>query len=282
MRTFLIALSIGSLAVSSLAFGQAKKGILQPQMTVAKDAGTYEAPMGKIGDKGEVWTATSTAAGVDGKPLAGKTETVVGEIVDMSCYLQLGKHGEKHVACGKKCITAGEPIGLVAKNGDVYMLMAEEHDPRGMARPPLSAKRRPIILDISWKSPERYRRLVATRRSMFRVTLQSKFAFKIWTGVAIMAAPFVIWAAASSEFTPPPTAAGFKVPLGLLPVQWPKNNPYSAAKWELGRALYYDTGFRRTVRYRARVATIRRWPSPIICLSQAGFADKRAGGAPRR
>ncbi len=31
-----------------------------------------------------------------------------------------------------------------------------------------------------------------------------------------------------------------KVPLGLLPVQWPKDNPYSKTKWELGRALYFD------------------------------------------
>jgi hypothetical protein len=105
-------------------------GILQPQMTVAKDAGTYEAPMGKLGDKGAAWSQTTVAAGVDGKPLAGAPQTVTGEIVDMSCYLQLGKHGEKHVACGKKCITAGEPIGLVTKTGDIYMLMAEEHDPR--------------------------------------------------------------------------------------------------------------------------------------------------------
>jgi cytochrome c peroxidase len=31
------------------------------------------------------------------------------------------------------------------------------------------------------------------------------------------------------------------VPLGLIPVQWPADNPYSLAKWELGRALYFDT-----------------------------------------
>ena len=74
---------------------------------------------------------------------------------------------------------------------------------------------------------------------MFRATLPSRFTFKVWMGVAMVAAPFIIWAG-SSEFTPPPTADGFKVPLGLLPIQWPKNNPYSAAKWELGRALYYD------------------------------------------
>jgi hypothetical protein len=113
-----------------LAFGQSKKGVLQPQMTVAADAGTYEAPMGKIGDPGEGWSPTTVAAGVNATPLPGKPEKVTGEIVDLSCYLQLGKHGEKHVPCGKKCITAGEPIGLVAKSGEIYMLMAEEHDPR--------------------------------------------------------------------------------------------------------------------------------------------------------
>jgi cytochrome c peroxidase len=61
---------------------------------------------------------------------------------------------------------------------------------------------------------------------------------KSWRGVAWIAAPFVLIAAA--EFRPPATADGFKVPLGLLPIQWPRDNPYSAAKWELGRALYYD------------------------------------------
>lgn len=32
-----------------------------------------------------------------------------------------------------------------------------------------------------------------------------------------------------------------KVPLGLLPIPWPKDNPYSADKAELGRALFFDT-----------------------------------------
>src|SRR5947209_1695198 len=29
-------------------------------------------------------------------------------------------------------------------------------------------------------------------------------------------------------------------PLGLPPIEWPKENPYSAAKAELGRYLYFD------------------------------------------
>lgn len=106
-------------------------GVLHPEMKVAADAGTYEKPMGKMGEKSDMaWSATSTAAGVDGKPQPGKAMTVTGEVIDMSCYLQLGKHGEKHVACGKKCLTAGQPVGLLAKDGSVYMLMEEEHDPR--------------------------------------------------------------------------------------------------------------------------------------------------------
>ena len=63
-------------------------------------------------------------------PQPGKPVTIVGEIVDFSCYLQLGKHGEAHRSCGQKCVLAGQPIGLLAKDGALYMLMPEEHDPR--------------------------------------------------------------------------------------------------------------------------------------------------------
>src|SRR5262245_43087192 len=33
---------------------------------------------------------------------------------------------------------------------------------------------------------------------------------------------------------------GPKVPLGLLPIQWPKDNPYTSEKAELGWMLYFD------------------------------------------
>ena len=106
-------------------------GILHPEMTVAQDGGSYQKPAGSLGAKPEQnWSATTNAAAVAGKPNPGKSVTVTGEIIDLSCYLQLGKHGEKHVACGKKCLTNGQPIGLLSKDGSVYMLMEEEHDPR--------------------------------------------------------------------------------------------------------------------------------------------------------
>ena len=103
--------------------------ILHPEMAVS--TGTYEHPAATIGAKPAApWTATSIAAGVDSKPQPGKPITVVGEIVDFSCYLQLGKHGEKHRSCGQKCVANGEPIGLLTQKGELFMLMPEEHDPR--------------------------------------------------------------------------------------------------------------------------------------------------------
>jgi hypothetical protein len=129
---FGLALAVGAgLYAQGEKKGSAKKGpgILQPQMTV--EGGKYDAPMGKLGEKpGQAWSATTVGAAVDGKANAGAVTTLVGEIIDFSCYLQIGKHGEKHRACGQKCFTAGQPIGLMTSDGTLYMLMEEEHDPR--------------------------------------------------------------------------------------------------------------------------------------------------------
>ena len=106
-------------------------GILHPEMKVADDAGTYAAPKTTLGEKpAEPWTATTLEAAVDKKPLASRVKTVKGEIIDLSCYLQLGKHGDKHKPCGTKCLKANQPIGLLAEDGTVYLLMEEEHHPR--------------------------------------------------------------------------------------------------------------------------------------------------------
>ncbi len=117
-------------AVVSLS-AQSKTGILQPQMTPAADGGTYAKPMGTLGEKPDAaWSSTTVGASVDGKPNSGSIKTVVGEIVDFSCYLEVGKHGDKHRDCAQKCFRAGQPIGLLTQDGSLYMLMEEEHDPR--------------------------------------------------------------------------------------------------------------------------------------------------------
>ena len=138
LTTSLLSL-LAMLALALTMFAQTKAGkskILQPQMTAAADGGTYTQPMGKLGDKSaDPWSATTIGASVDGKPNPGTVKTVVGEIVDFSCYLEVGKHGDKHRDCAQKCFRNGQPIGLLTADGGLYMLMEEEHDPRrdGMA-----------------------------------------------------------------------------------------------------------------------------------------------------
>jgi hypothetical protein len=80
------------------------------------------------------WTPTTyeaAASEANKRVLAsGKVKTITGEVVDVSCYMQLGKRGEAHIDCGSKCIRNGAPIGLVDDDEDLYILFAEEHHPR--------------------------------------------------------------------------------------------------------------------------------------------------------
>jgi hypothetical protein len=122
-------LLVAATAAMTLTAQNGSKGILHPEMAV--QTGTYDKPAATLGVKPtEPWTSTTLETAVDKKPNSGKAVTVVGEIVDLSCYLQLGKHGEAHRACGQKCVANGQPIGLLAKDGTLYTLMPEEHHPR--------------------------------------------------------------------------------------------------------------------------------------------------------
>lgn len=121
-----------ALAAVSLAFIQAR-GILFPDWS-KPTKGTYQAPAAEIGKKATAarpWSVTTYTSAITGQqPLKGEAVSATGEIVDLSCYLQVGKHGDKHKDCGQKCARNGQPIGLLLENGTVYMLIDEEHDPR--------------------------------------------------------------------------------------------------------------------------------------------------------
>jgi hypothetical protein len=54
--------------------------------------------------------------------------TVTGEILDMKCYMASGAHGDGHKQCALKCINQGEPMGILAEDGQVYLLVADGHD----------------------------------------------------------------------------------------------------------------------------------------------------------
>ncbi len=58
----------------------------------------------------------------------GDEVTVRGEILDMACYLGHGATGEEHAPCALKCVKAGQPMGLLASDGKVYLLVASHHD----------------------------------------------------------------------------------------------------------------------------------------------------------
>ncbi|HWE36186.1 MAG TPA: hypothetical protein VG406_06405 [Isosphaeraceae bacterium] len=126
-----VAGAAAALVVASLAFVQGK-GILFPDWS-APTKGTYQAPAGELGKKAaanQPWSVTTVTSSIQGKPVKGQPISVTGEVIDLSCYLQVGKHGDKHRDCGQKCARNGQPLGLLTQDGTVYMLIDEEHDPR--------------------------------------------------------------------------------------------------------------------------------------------------------
>jgi len=50
-------------------------------------------------------------------------KTVTGEILDMECYMNSGAHGPDHKECAASCISRGEPVGILADDGKVYLLI---------------------------------------------------------------------------------------------------------------------------------------------------------------
>lgn len=58
---------------------------------------------------------------------AAAEKSVTGEVVDLMCYIDHGATGDKHSACGTKCIKGGGPVGIV-ENGKAYLVVGE-HKP---------------------------------------------------------------------------------------------------------------------------------------------------------
>jgi len=103
-----------------------------------------------IGSKADAkWTETTTAAAAtpeQQKQLKkGKPVTVEGEVIEVSCYVQLGKRGEKHIPCGTKCLQHGQPVGIVDDKGEMYTLFVEQHDPRRDGKADLLATFVPLL-----------------------------------------------------------------------------------------------------------------------------------------
>jgi hypothetical protein len=70
----------------------------------------------------------------------GKEITVEGELVDMSCYMAHEGKGPKHAECAKMCVMGGAPLGLLAKDGTVYLLV-DDHSSAKAKKPYADAKK---------------------------------------------------------------------------------------------------------------------------------------------
>lgn len=49
--------------------------------------------------------------------------TVTGEILDMKCYMTSGAHGKDHKECAAMCVKGGTPMGILAEDDKVYLLI---------------------------------------------------------------------------------------------------------------------------------------------------------------
>jgi len=86
------------------------KGALYPNWS-PPGSGTFAAPaaeLGKLPTSDTVWTQTTISSAID-KPLKAKPISVVGEVVDLSCYLQVGKPGAGARGYGRGAETTGAP-----------------------------------------------------------------------------------------------------------------------------------------------------------------------------
>jgi len=131
-RSFIVAAALAAALPAALAVQSESPPAIRKPKAEPMSAQPPASTLGKA--ETAKWTATTweaATAEAHKKVLAsGKAATVTGEVVDVSCYLQLGKRGEAHVPCGAKCITNGQPIGLVDARDSLYLLFAEEHHPR--------------------------------------------------------------------------------------------------------------------------------------------------------
>ena len=61
---------------------------------------------------------------------AGAKDKLTGEVVDITCYASHGAKGEKHAACGTKCLQSGMPAGIVA-DGKLWIVTMKDHSSPG-------------------------------------------------------------------------------------------------------------------------------------------------------
>ena len=75
--------------------------------------------------------------------------TVRGEVLDMACYVSHEAKGPDHAACAKRCVKSGQPMGLLAEDGTVYLLYASHDDGSAFEKTKEHAGRRVEITGVA-------------------------------------------------------------------------------------------------------------------------------------
>lgn len=77
---------------------------------------------------------------VDAEHSAGGEDVMLkGELLDMACYMAHEGKGKKHAKCAKMCVLGGAPLGILTKDGKVYLLV-ENHSSAKAKKPYAQAK----------------------------------------------------------------------------------------------------------------------------------------------
>jgi len=88
--------------------------------------------MGAVAIAAAQCTPTAKAATPAGtpaaKPAAAATTTLTGEVVDLSCYMGHGAMGADHSKCAMSCITKGQPVGFLTTDGNLYVILGQNHE----------------------------------------------------------------------------------------------------------------------------------------------------------
>lgn len=73
------------------------------------------------------------ATGHAAKPAAdhapGKAVELKGEVLDLACFIAHDGKGPDHTGCARMCAKQGQPTGLLADDGKVYVIFSSHDNP---------------------------------------------------------------------------------------------------------------------------------------------------------
>lgn len=82
------------------------------------------------GSRGPAQEPTAAPTPSAAPPAAqGGEQTLQGELVDLTCYLDHGAKGEHHKACATTCALKGLPIGLLGKDDTLTLVVGAHEKP---------------------------------------------------------------------------------------------------------------------------------------------------------